>query len=244
MSSSIRTSPLSRSWAFWGDAMEGIVSDLGKSLRDIPPFGRLGEGDLRAIVRSGVPLTLRRGKAVYYQGDRAKVTFLVLSGTIRTTMYRSDESSIDVGRLGRGEWAGVAELLLDSPYLTDAIAEESICLLSFTQPAFSGLLRIADMKDFFLRALARRLYTLHGAIGLTHPIARLVHYLLSECAAPDSPQAPPTVRRTQEEIAEAIGVTRETVNKHLGYLQARGFIEIGRGEIALIDSDGMRNSLQ
>jgi CRP/FNR family cyclic AMP-dependent transcriptional regulator len=221
-----------------------VGSDPGKSLRDIPQFGRLGEADLRAVVRSAGSLTLRRGKAAYYQGDRATVAFLILSGTIRTTMYRSDESSIDVGRLGRGEWAGVAELLLDSPYLTDAIAEESSCLLSFTPPAFGGLLRIADMKGFFLRGLARRLYTLHGRIGLTHPLARLIHYLLSECTASESPQAPPAVRRTQEEIAEAIGVTRETVNRHLGYLQARGFIEIGRGEIALIDADGMRDHMQ
>jgi CRP-like cAMP-binding protein len=221
-----------------------VGSDPVKVLREFPPFGRLGEADLRAIVRSAETLTLRRGKAVYYQGDRAKAAFLILSGSIRNTMYRCEETPIDVGRLGRGEWAGVADLLLDSPYLTDAIAEESSCLLSFSHPAFSALLRIADMKGYFLRALARRLYTLHGRIGLTNPLARLVHYLLSECAVSEGTQGPPVVRGTQEEIAEAIGVTRETINKHLGYLQARGFVEIGRGEIALLDADGMRDRLQ
>ncbi len=87
--------------------------------------------------------------------------------------------------------------------------------------------------------LARRLYALHGRVGLTHPLARIVHYLLSESAAAGGP----SVRRTQEEIAEAVGVTRETVNKHLGTLASRGLIRVGRGGIEILNAEGMKDSL-
>jgi CRP-like cAMP-binding protein len=191
-----------------GPAFQVDGFDPVRALSDLPQFAGLGETATRAVARSAEALCLRRGKAVYYQGDMARAAFLVASGTLRTVMYRSDESSMDVGRLGVGEWAGATELLLDSPYLTDAVAEDACRLFVFSRPAFDALLGMDAMKEFFLRALARRLYTLHGRIGLTHPLARIVHYILSESEAggpavrgADSPEPRglPVVRRTQEE---------------------------------------------
>ena len=213
--------------------------DPVSALKSIPLLGRLPEAELRAAARSAQSVCLRRGKAAYYQGDMARSAFLVVSGTLRMVMYRSDESSMDLGRLGAGEWAGATELILDSPFLTDAVAEDACGLLSFSPAAFSALLGMGGMKDYFLRVLSRRLYALHGRVGLTHPLARIVHYLLSESEVVGRPG----VRRTQEEIAEAVGVTRETVNKHLGILAARGFIRVGRGEIEIMDVEGMRDGL-
>ncbi len=211
--------------------------DPVQALRSVPQLGRLRDADLRAAARSAELVCLRRGKAAYYQGDIARAAFLVLSGNLRTVMYRSDESSMDVGRLGVGEWAGAAELLLESPYLTDAVADDSCRLLSFSPSAFDAFLGMAGVKEYFIRVLARRLYALHGRVGLTNPLARIVHFLLSESEAAGGP----SVRRTQEEIAEAVGVTRETVNKHLGTLAAQGLIRIGRGGVEVVDAQGLQS---
>jgi CRP-like cAMP-binding protein len=222
-----------------GPAFQEAGFDPVRALRDLPQFVKLGETAIRAAARSAEALCLRRGKAAYYQGDMARAAFLVASGTLRTVMYRSDESSMEVGRLGAGEWAGATELLLESPYLTDAVAEDACRLLVFNRSAFDALLGMNGMKDFFLRILARRLYTLHGRIGLTHPLARIVHYILSEREAAGGPD----VKRTQEEIAEAVGVTRETVNKHLGLLQERELIRTGRGGIEIVNVEGLKDLL-
>jgi len=214
--------------------------DHREALRGMAPFSRLGGSVLRSVLRLPAVVSLRRGKAICYQGDRAGSAFLILSGSVRAVMYRSDESSIDLGKSGRGVWIGVAEILLDSPYMTDSIAEETCVLLSFSRTAFDGLLRIPEVNDFILRELARRCCILHGRVSLNLPLGRLVNYLLSESAPAPAGKGSLIVSKTQEEIAEAIGVTRETVNKHLGLLQSRGLISIGRGSITLIKPADLR----
>ena len=43
------------------------------------------------------------------------------------------------------------------------------------------------------------------------------------------------VSATQERIARAVGVTRETVNKRLGILADAGLIRVARGSIEVVD---------
>jgi CRP/FNR family transcriptional regulator len=48
------------------------------------------------------------------------------------------------------------------------------------------------------------------------------------------------VSATQEELAEAIGASRETVNRHLGRLEAQGLLRVGRGAVEILDADSLR----
>lgn len=205
------------------------------SWTDAPPFDGLGIEGRRTVERMATRLTLRTGKALFYQGDRADAVHLVIGGSLRGLMYRSDESSLEMGRFGRGEWLGMAEVLLDAPYLTDAIAEESCALASFPRPAFERLLSMPGMRQLFLLEMARRYATLHSRIELCQPMDRLIDYLKQRCDSLGN-----EITCTQEEIAEAVGVTRETVNRHLGKLQDEGVLTIGRGIVRVVAPDALR----
>ncbi len=204
-------------------------------LRGLPPFDRTPPEVHRAAARLAVPLALRTGKALYYQGDRPDTVWLLLGGSLRCVMYRSDESSLDMGRSGRGDWAGLAEVLLNSPCLNDAIAEEACELSCFPRAGFLRLLDLPGVRQFFLIEMARRFYTLHSRIELSQPLDRLVHFLLERCTAQDGEAS-----CTQEEIAAAVGVTRETVNRHLARLQDEGLVRVGRGSIRIMEKDKLR----
>jgi CRP/FNR family transcriptional regulator len=195
-----------------------------------PPFDRLGAEALRAAERLAARLPLRKGKALFYQGDRADAVHLVLSGSLRSVMYRSDESTLEMGRSGPGDWLGLAELLLASPFLNDTLAEESCEVARFERAGFERLLDMPGLRRFFLLEMARRYYALHSRIELNQPGDRLARFILERCTAPGGEAA-----CTQEEIAEAVGVTRETVNRHLGRLQEEGLVRIGRGSVVLVD---------
>jgi CRP/FNR family transcriptional regulator len=90
------------------------------------------------------------------------------------------------------------------------------------------------MRSFFLRELSRRYCALHSQIELRTPIDRLARFLLARCAGAGE------VACTQEEIAEAVGVTRETVNRHLARLQDKGVLKVGRGSIRIVDAEGLK----
>jgi CRP/FNR family transcriptional regulator, cyclic AMP receptor protein len=201
----------------------------------LPPFDSLGAQARRAVEGIAAPHSLRTGKALFWQGDRAEAAYLVVSGTLRGVMYRSDESSLEMGRHGAGEWLGLAECILGAPYLSDAVAEEPCSLAAFPRPGLERLLALPGMERFFLREVARRYCTLHSRIECNNPLDRLARYLLERADAQGD-----EVACTQEDIAQAIGVTRETVNRHLGRLQEEGLVVVGRGSVRVASRDSLR----
>ena len=209
---------------------------LSEQLRRVRPFNRLGERDLRSALRLFEQTTVRKGKALYYQGDRSEGCWLLLDGRTRGMMYRTDESILSLGFSLPGDWLGIAEMLLSSTYLNDALTEESCSLAHIARTSFDRLLAIGTLREFFLREMARRYYVLHSRLELATPMDRLVGYLLERCTGDE----PLSLSVTQEELAEAIGVSRETVNHHLALLGERGAVKSGRGLVEVPDPGALR----
>jgi CRP/FNR family transcriptional regulator, cyclic AMP receptor protein len=211
-------------------------------LRAMRPFDRLPAADLHRIEKAAELLPLRTGKALYYQGDAAEHCWLLVAGRMRGIMYRSDETAMELGRSAAGDWLGMAELILASPFLNDAIAEESCELVAFSRAAFDQLLSFTGMREYFLREMARRLYVMHSRVELATPFDRLARYLVErhDEAVREGRGSGEAVSATQEQIAEAIGASRETVNRHLGRLEADGLIKAGRGSITIVDGEALQ----
>ena len=206
---------------------------LLETLAGLPPFDRLGQLERRAALREATEVALRTGRALCCQGDRAERCWVLVSGRVRGLMYRSDETTVELGRSGPGDWLGLAELLLDSPYLSDLVAEEHCTLAAFSRVGLGRLLELEGMRASLLYEMARRYCTLHSRFELVQPIDRLVRFLLDHASA-DAGRAG-DVACTQEQIAEAIGATRETVNRHLQRLQDEGLVRVGRGVVTVVD---------
>jgi CRP/FNR family cyclic AMP-dependent transcriptional regulator len=214
--------------------------NLPEALAGLPPFDRLGQLERRAALREATEVPLRTGRALCCQGDRAERCWVLVSGRVRSVMYRSDETTVELGRSGPGDWLGLAELLLDSPYLSDLVAEEHCMLAAFSRTGLGRLLELAGMRTFLLREMAKRYYTMHARFELVQPLDRLVRFLLDHLpggAAAGSGE----VAGTQEEIAEAIGATRETVNRHLQRLQDDKLVWVGRGVVKVVDAARLRS---
>ena len=64
---------------------------------------------------------------------------------------------------------------------------------------------------------------------LNQPAPRIVRFIATHAERRDDGSA--YLEITQDELAQSVGVTRETVNKHLQGLQADDLIRIGRGRI-------------
>ncbi len=211
-----------------------------ESARVHSPFNKMNDSQWNTVRHAGVIQSMRKGKSFWYQGDRAHFCFVIISGTVRTQMYRSDESALDLGLFSSGDWIGVAELLLSGPYMTDCIASESCEVLSFSKSGLNQLLCIPVIHRWFLDEMARRQYALFSRVELMRPIDRLIRYLSEKDNAKNT-----IINCTQEEIAESIGTTRETVNRNLQKLQDEGLVRVGRGCVEVVDYEKLiRYSLQ
>ncbi|MCX7023759.1 MAG: Crp/Fnr family transcriptional regulator [Spirochaetes bacterium] len=205
-----------------------------ESARDFAPFSGLDEPMLRRALAAGEERSVRTDKALWYQGDTSSYCCITIAGAVRTIMYRADESTLDLGLFGPGDWLGTAELILSGPCACDAVAAEPCRLLAYAKTGFDRLLGLPGMERWFLGELARRQYALYSRVELSRPQDRLARHLAS-LAAPGSSR----VTCTQEELAESIGATRETVNRNLGRMQEEGLIRVGRGLVEILDRNGL-----
>lgn len=199
-----------------------------------PPFDQLDEARGRRLWGSAESLSYRTGKVLYYQGDRMTRCFLVLEGTVRTVMYRTDETSLDLGTQGPGDWLGLPEILIEGPALCDAVALDSCRVLGFDRSAFDRLRRHEALAAWLPAELARRYYALHARVELAHPGQRLARWLIAH----QGPRGALLV--TQDEAAAAVGTTRETVNRHLGRMQLEGLVRVERGRVTVLDAEGLK----
>jgi CRP-like cAMP-binding protein len=49
------------------------------------------------------------------------------------------------------------------------------------------------------------------------------------------------IRHSQQDLASMVGITRESINKHLGAWAKDGLVAVGRNEIEIIDEQGLRD---
>ena len=176
----------------------------------------------------------RVGKSLYYQDDWAELVFFILSGQVRCLKWRSDESSFILRTVEKGEWLGFAEALSRGAYLCDAECATAVDVLTVHQTHLPTLLEMGVFRSHLIASLARGYYSLHSTLAAPGSLELITRYLKRLPCRAD------TLNVTQEEIARAVGVTRETVSKHLHQLQEEAVLSLGRGKIKIHDWSGLK----
>ncbi|MBI4977566.1 MAG: Crp/Fnr family transcriptional regulator [Spirochaetes bacterium] len=189
--------------------------------------------DRSRIAGAGTPLVCRTERALFYQGDPADRTAIVLDGRIDLVKYRSDGTSVIMRSAQAGEWIGLAETITAGPYLTDAVTRSESSVLIFTRDRFMPLMSLGGIKDSVLTMLARGYYDVYSQLDARSPVEKISAFLRSRAELSGGGET--IIEITQEALAEAIGYTRETVNKTLAALASDGAVTLSRGKIVVTD---------
>lgn len=215
--------------------------DRKKDLAEYSFFRTIPAAEQTEIRRLGRLLDLRNGKVAYYQGEKADTCYFLVSGHMQRTKYRSDETAISLGPLNPGSWSGLAECVLESLYLYDAIAAESCSLFYLSAQNLKEALQLPVFTRKVLECLAKENALLHYQLEMNQPQTRIITSILA--AVEGKGPGMMIVHTTQDLLAEITGTSRETVNKHLNRLQKSGYITIQRGQIEVRDPDALRQML-
>jgi CRP-like cAMP-binding protein len=214
------------------------------SLRTLPGFGRMGSRELGLLERYSSEAAVRKGRALYYQGDEGAAAYLVLSGRVRPIRVGGSPAALEDAV--RGSWLGLPETLLGLAYATDALAVEAATLRRVGRFNLLELLREEAMKDLVIGALASENYLLYGKLDAAGAIERVARAVAARAPASKDgagPEPGATIRIacTQAELAESAGLTRETVNRCLRRLEEAGLVETERGGLLIYDLEGLRS---
>lgn len=190
------------------------------------------------------------GRALFHQGDPAAGLHVILSGELHVTGTATDGISTLMGILRPGDWTGFLAVLDADPYAftaTAVIESEVACLpLSAVRAIFER--DVATYRLLVAPELmnARRNYHFFLETHGRSPLKRLAERLMELGRWPYSPRSGPVapIEVSQDALAAATRLSRQTINTLLRDLDARGLVELGYGRIKVTDPAALKALLQ
>jgi len=201
---------------------------------------------VQALAALAMPRRLLDGEMLYARGDRNEDLMGVRSGLIRLVGSTVDGHEGLMGLYRAGSWFGEVSFFDGLPRPTDAYAVGPTEVL--VVPA-ARLREALDRHPLWYREFARVLcHKLRVALGhieasFLPPQLRVAIRLLDLAEAYGRPVATGLeidLTLSQEDLGRMLGLTRQSVNKELKALQARGWLDLRRGRITLTAVESLR----
>jgi CRP/FNR family transcriptional regulator len=209
-----------------------------------PLFEDLDEDGAKALRSMLAGVELPRGDRLFDEGDAGDRLYVVLEGKIKLTRAASDGRENLLSVLGPGEMFGELSLFDPRPRTSSAVAVTDVRLAALAHAdLLNWLTGRPDVALHLLRALARRLRRANDVTAdlvFTDVPGRVAKALL-DLAERFGEQQEDGLQvhhdLTQEELAQLVGASRETVNKALADFAARGWLQLSAKSVLLIDPD-------
>lgn len=202
------------------------------------------------FARAGAEASIRfrlvdheRGQVCLYRGETCLM--FLSSGLVKTTRLSHDGRALTLDVLGPGDTLGAASLVGSEGSLEDHVVMQGGAALRLDVPWVRQIMREEPATSIALsKELARRLrQTQHRAARLKNAAAPalVADWLLGLAAlTPSRSQLWQQADLfTQEEMAEQIGVSRETVNQSLRSFVLRGWLRREGGSWLILDREAL-----
>jgi CRP-like cAMP-binding protein len=204
----------------------------------------LTEEEQRRVISETRRRRFRRGEVVFHEGDPGDTLHLIAKGHVAVRRSTPLGEIVTLVVLGPGDFFG--ELVLVSPESGrngTVVALDATETLTLRLDQLQTLQRQYPTIDrFLLDAMAKEIRRLSSLLSdaLYVPVDKRVLRRLLEVAHTYGDEGPAEViPLTQEDLAGLAGTTRPSANKALRALEEAGLITMSRGEIRLLDPDGL-----
>ena len=223
------------------------MEDAEVVLRRAPLFDGLDDEGVRTLRRQTSEIKVARGEHLFLEGQDGDRLYVVLDGKIKLTRAAADGRENLWSVLGPGEMFGELSLFDPRPRTSTASAVTDATLAALAHDALRPwLLERPEVSMHMLQALARRLRRANDVVAdlvFTDVPGRVAKNLL-DLADRFGEQERDGLHvhhdLTQEELAQLVGASRETVNKALADFAARGWLQISARSVLILDTERLR----
>ena len=175
------------------------------------------------------------------QGDADETLYLVTAGAVRLASVTPDGREVVVALLGTGDVFGECALLgRPSPVEARAVGQADV--VAIPVPLLGDVVeRRPAIAEQLLRLVASRLHRTSRALehalveDVPTRLSRRLRDLVEEHGMPADEGVVIGVPLTQEELGRMVGASRETVNRTLRGLTARGLIRKSQQTVIIPD---------
>jgi CRP-like cAMP-binding protein len=209
-----------------------------------PLFAALDAEAAAALRASMVETAAPRGTVIFAEGEIGDQMYVVVAGKIKLGHAAPDGRESLMAVLGPGEIFGELSLFDPGPRTATATALTDARVLALgntsLRPWLAGRPEVAES---LLAALARRLRRTNEALAdlvfsdVPGRVAKALLDLADKFGQITSEGTLVKHDLTQEELAQLVGASRETVNKALADFTQRGWVRVDQREVLLVSID-------
>jgi CRP/FNR family transcriptional regulator len=196
------------------------------------------------LSRRTVMREVKRREALYLPGDPGDRIYLLKRGIVKISALMEDGREMILALLRPGEVFGEEAALDEAPrdHMAEAYEDALICII--TRKDFLDMLRsnpdvaysVTKLIGFRLRTFRTRVEALLFK-GAAARLAQTLLELAREHGVPDSRGVLLPLRLSQQNLANLIGVTRESVNLTLSDFRRRGLVELDRRSLRILNPE-------
>jgi CRP-like cAMP-binding protein len=216
------------------------VEGLGRS----PLFAALEPAAQQELRAQMVEVHLPRGQSLFDEGDPGDRLYVVTEGKVKLGRTAGDGRENLLAVMGPGEMFGELSLFDPGPRTSTATAVTGTTLIGLGNADLDPWIRRRpDVSIAMLRALARRLRRTNDNLSdlvfsdVPGRVAKALLDLARRFGVQGDEGIHVTHDLTQEELAQLVGASRETVNKALADFQQRGWLRHEARAVVLLDVD-------
>lgn len=216
-------------------------------VRQAPLFAALDAEAASALKSTMTTVELGRGEILFHEGDPGDRLYVIVDGKVKLGRASGDGRENLLAVLGPGEMFGELSLFDPGPRNATATAVADTTLIGLgSDDLGSWLDGRPDVSRQLLSALARRLRRTNEALAdlvfsdVPGRVAKALLDLSERFGRPTDDGLRVAHDLTQEELAQLVGASRETVNKALADFASRGWLRLEARAVVLLDIERMR----
>ena len=221
-----------------------MLTDVEDLLGRMPVFAGLSDEARGALAERLSRRPERRSSVVFEEGEPGDRVFLILAGKVKISRRSTDGRENLLAVLGPGDIFGELSLFDPGPRTATATAVTDVELASLEHSALKPwLTERPEAAELLLRVLARRLRRTNNNLAdliftdVPGRVAKQLLQLAQRFGTQEGGALRVTHDLTQEEIAQLVGASRETVNKALADFAHRGWLRLEGKSVLILEPE-------
>lgn len=214
-------------------------------------FRDLDQQLIDQLTQLAVTRRLGSGEVLFFKGDEGDALYGILDGRVRISTTAPNGKEVVLSMMERGDVFGEIALLDGLDRTADAIGAETTELLMLQRRDFLPFLKAEpDLATHLLSIVCKRLRDTSARIediaflDLPARLAKNLLHLAQHKAKDGTPVSSVSVSISQSELANYLGTSRESVNKHLQVWRRNQWIELGRSRVRVLDQDALEEVIE
>lgn len=211
-------------------------------------FAGISPSALGRLSASASQRTYPAGQVLFHEGDPGEALYIVAEGMVKVTVTSVDGREMLLATVRPPEAIGEMSLVDGGPRSASATAAEPTTALALRRSALLAALHEEPaMVDGLLRAiggLVRRLTVQTTDLVFLDVQARVAKLLLTFAERDGVHRGDSVVLEfslSQGDLAEMVGVSRQSLNQALHKLAERGWIEVDGRRVTVLNLQGLRS---